>query len=487
MFSTLLRPKPVGKYIVFEDPEAERVLMAHGVSSDGIGITLEDAERVTTISTWFKGNTTLASFEEFAYFINCAGLAASAFDGCTSLTKIKLPTSLTTIGAYALRNVPAPVVLDAPNLTTIGTAAFYASGLTEIKDLGKAQIIGSTGAVVQATSGVFANCKSLVKAHIPASVTHIGGMSFVGCTALNTITGCEGVTNIVRQQAFDGCSALTGALILPSVKVIDQYSFRNCKLTSIDLGADTTTIAAYAFQNNTALNAFICRATTPPSLGNANAFSNTNNCPIYVPDASVEAYKGATNWNTYADRIRPLSEIEGSPYIQFEDSEAERVLMSKGVSSDGIGITKADAEAVTSMQGWFKNNTAIKAFNELQYFTGMTTLSQDIFFGSSIESVIFPPTMTELGDYCFYQSTGMRILRVPVSVTSMGNYVTSYSAITVVIMESETPPTIGQYAFRYHGGKVSIYVPDASVEAYKTATNWSGMSAYIKGISEYSG
>lgn len=299
------------QYIQFEDPEAERVLMAKGVSSDGIGITLEDAEAVTSISTWFKGNTALASFEEFAYFINCEGLVASAFDGCTSLTKIKLPTSLTSIGAYALRNVPAPVVLDAPNLTTIGTAAFYASGLAEIKDLGKVRIIGGTGAVVQAASGVFANCKSLVKAHIPASVTHIGGMSFVGCTALNTITGCEGVTNIVRQQAFDGCSALTGALILPSVKVIDQYSFRNCKLTSIDLGADTTTIAAYAFQNNTALNAFICRATTPPSLGNANAFSNTNNCPIYVPDASVEAYKTGTNWNSYTSRIKPLSEYNG--------------------------------------------------------------------------------------------------------------------------------------------------------------------------------
>ena len=180
---------PAKDYIQFEDAEVERVLMSKGVSSDGIGITIEDAEKVTSISTWFKGNTAITSFEEFKYFKNCTSLEASA---------------------------------------------------------------------------------------------------------------------------FDGCSALVGELILPSIKVVDQYSFRNCGLTKVDLGADATTIAAYAFQNNTAMTAFICRATTPPSLANTNAFSNTNNCPIYVPDASLEAYKTAVNWSAYADRIHPLSEIEGS-------------------------------------------------------------------------------------------------------------------------------------------------------------------------------
>lgn len=299
------------KYIVFEDAEVERVLMSKGVSSDGIGITMEDAERVTSISTWFKGNTTIQSFEEFAYFKNCTSLVASAFDGCTALNALSFPQSITSIGGYACRNVPAPMVLNLPNLTTIGTASFYGSGLVEIKDLGKVSVIGTTSAVVQAASGVFASCKALTKVHIPSSVTHIGGMSFVGCTALTSVSGCEGVTTIVRQQAFDGCSALVGVLTLPSIKAIDQYSFRNCKFEQIELGADCASISAYAFQNNTLLNAFICRATTPPSLANANAFSSTNNCPIYVPDASLEAYKTATNWSTYASRIKGISEYNG--------------------------------------------------------------------------------------------------------------------------------------------------------------------------------
>jgi hypothetical protein len=51
--------------------------------------------------------------------------------------------------------------------------------------------------------------------------------------------------------------------------------------------------------------------TTPPTLANTNAFSNINSiCKIYVPDESVEVYKSATNWVTYADYIYPMSEME---------------------------------------------------------------------------------------------------------------------------------------------------------------------------------
>ncbi|MBQ5394617.1 MAG: hypothetical protein IIU62_06250, partial [Alistipes sp.] len=49
----------------------------------------------------------------------------------------------------------------------------------------------------------------------------------------------------------------------------------------------------------------------------------------------------------------------GSKYIEFADPEVFRVLMEKGVSSDGVGITTADVEAVTDIGTWFKGNTEI--------------------------------------------------------------------------------------------------------------------------------
>jgi len=41
-------------------------------------------------------------------------------------------------------------------------------------------------------------------------------------------------------------------------------------------------------------------------LASAYAFNGTNNCPIYTPSASVEAYKTASEWSTLADRIFPI-------------------------------------------------------------------------------------------------------------------------------------------------------------------------------------
>ena len=49
--------------------------------------------------------------------------------------------------------------------------------------------------------------------------------------------------------------------------------------------------------------------TTPPTL-NSNAYNGTHSdLKIYVPDASVEAYKTATNWSQYSSRIKGISEL----------------------------------------------------------------------------------------------------------------------------------------------------------------------------------
>ena len=66
----------------------------------------------------------------------------------------------------------------------------------------------------------------------------------------------------------------------------------------------------YAFSNSPALTRVILRSTAKvATLSFTSAFSNTDNAIIYVPDALVDDYKAATNWSTYADRIKGLSEL----------------------------------------------------------------------------------------------------------------------------------------------------------------------------------
>ena len=86
-------------------------------------------------------------------------------------------------------------------------------------------------------------------------------------------------------------------------------------LTSVDIGANCTTIGRYAFRNCSALATFIVRragadSTQITSLAATDVFQNTpSTMKIYVPDASVDIYKAAANWSTYASRIYGLSEL----------------------------------------------------------------------------------------------------------------------------------------------------------------------------------
>jgi len=80
-------------------------------------------------------------------------------------------------------------------------------------------------------------------------------------------------------------------------------SFRNFK--TIEISKNVTSIGWGAFYYCTSLTSVTVNAATPPTLG-SNAFSDTNDCPIYVPSGSVNAYKAASGWSTYSSRIQAI-------------------------------------------------------------------------------------------------------------------------------------------------------------------------------------
>ena len=105
---------------------------------------------------------------------------SSAFDGCTSLTSVEIPDSVTSIG-----------------------------------------------------EGAFADCSSLTSVVIPDSVTSIGGSSFSNCDSLTSIVIPASVTSI-GGGAFSSCDSLTSVVIGDGVTSIGNYAFQNCtSLTSV--------------------------------------------------------------------------------------------------------------------------------------------------------------------------------------------------------------------------------------------------------------
>lgn len=112
--------------------------------------------------------------------------------------------------------------------------------------------------------------------------------------------------------AFQYCHSLTNIVIPESVSSIEIYAFRQCyALTSISIPESVSSIGSSAFYNCYSILKYVFNRSLPPSLAYTSAFTNINGiAKIYVPDASVTAYKNATNWNTYDDYIYPISEME---------------------------------------------------------------------------------------------------------------------------------------------------------------------------------
>ena len=117
------------------------------------------------------------------------------------------------------------------------------------------------------------------------------------------ITFDEAVTSI-GNKAFYNCNSLTSINITDSVTSIGNYAFQGCNsLTSITIPDSVTSIGHYAFYDCTSLTSVYCKPTTPPTGGYSMFFNNASDRNIYVPTASVIAYKSTQNWLVYAGYI----------------------------------------------------------------------------------------------------------------------------------------------------------------------------------------
>ena len=105
-----------------------------------------------------------------------------AFYGCSGLTSLTLPSSVTKIGCYALSNCIGLTSLTLP------------SSVTEIGE------------------GAFLNCRGLTNFTIPSGVTSIGHGAFFCCYGLISLTIPSSVTAI-GSSAFNDCSGLTSIYV----------------------------------------------------------------------------------------------------------------------------------------------------------------------------------------------------------------------------------------------------------------------------------
>ena len=250
------------------------------------------------------------------------------FMECTSLETINLDM-ITTLGARVFRDCSKlNVDINMPNLESLGSHTFQRTAITNVLSLGK---------ITSIPGGCFSTT-TLEYIVLPKSIKTLNAYSFEACKNLRL----QQMGNIqyiqeIKEGVFMNAGLQDDVIDLPnlsntlgvnsfrntkvsvieslgSVIEIGNYAFLYCNsITAINLPSTIETIGTQAFDcsqssNNRCKN-IVCYATTPPTLGD-NAFrGRTSTSTFYVPDDSLENYKEATGWVSFASRIKGISEL----------------------------------------------------------------------------------------------------------------------------------------------------------------------------------
>lgn len=444
----------------------------------------------------------------------------NAFENCNYLTSITIPSSVISIGNRSFSTASLEsVTFEAPShLTTIGNEAFSAfNKLTTITIPDSVTTIGNYafgGSALQSVTlsnnltsipdSCFNNCSKLKNIVIPSSVTSIGNSAFYMCSSLKNITIPSSVTTI-SDYAFYGCDGM------------ERYYFRSTTPPTIGRSRVFFDSGCPIYVPNDSVNAY-------KSAQNWSSYSsriigyNIQNTKISytalskLPETTSIGLEGL-HINAFNATIISHTFSNGDGLIEFDDdvttigdyafynsSELTSITIPDGVTSignhafdicillDSINLANVTTIGELAFSGCESLSTAnlrnatllgtvafgtCASLQNIILSDRLTNIPDGCFNNCiSLETLEIPNTVKSIGNDAFFNDTSLKKITIPSSVTSIGDKAFEYcTGMEGYYFDSTTPPTIGTDVFANDSG-CYIYVPNDSVNTYKTAKNW---------------
>ena len=458
-------------YYVSQDKNVIPIAVELGFSINPYEITDSGVLKSSSMNLYLVDNDGHLDLSEYEGKIKT--IEAGAFSkveiesGINPLQSIVLPKGITTIGDDAFSYNTSLTSIKIPNtVTTIGKRAFY-------------------------------GCTNLTSVEIPDSVTYIGDYCFWNCNRLQKIKLSKKIQTI-NQGLLEGCSSLTEIEIPEGVESIGYAAFRSCdKLTTITLPASLTYITGSALTR-------LSRLTEVKVADGNNSFKFENGMLL------------SKDGKTMYMALLTLTEINVPNGVVsiigdgLSGSSATKIILPDTVSSNFGGAVFNGMNKLTTIElsGTSKNlklvdgnlysydgKRFIKYMGSSKNFTvpeGVETLLNGC-ITKSMTTLNLPSTLKVIEGWSLTGMSGVKLLNIPASVTTMYTYSfhantklrvaegnATYKSIddvlilnkagTKVIMASRNATTynipntvteIGQNAFYYCNKMTSINIPDS--------------------------
>lgn len=217
------------KIILFSDANVKIICLEHWDTNGDCEISHDEASAVTSIDGVFSNNKKIIIFNELKYFTGLTTISSKAFEGCTQLVFLTLPSGIKSIEQSAFKDCTNLKRIEIPfSVEVIGSESFR--NCTNLKS-----VTFQLGSQLSSLgSNVFNKSESLEEIEIPNKVSMICGGTFSGCKNLKKVTFQSNSSCSLLDSddgyngAFEECTSLKEIILPASLIEIKKRSFGNC-------------------------------------------------------------------------------------------------------------------------------------------------------------------------------------------------------------------------------------------------------------------